>query len=112
MLATFLRTVRVRSKNIHTSPAWLGYGALIPKSKAVEFLSLMDFLNASDSEIQMADNYFTVLSNKVPETWFDHGIELGGGQPFTVGREGDERNMKHIVICLPLLMWVLFKLGP
>jgi hypothetical protein len=102
MLATSLRTVQVPSKNIHTSSAWLGHGALIPKSKAIQFLSLMNYLNASDKEMQMADNYFTILSNKVPEAWFDHGIELGGGQPFTVGREGDERNMKHTVKCFPI----------
>ncbi|KAI5997980.1 hypothetical protein EDD15DRAFT_2242871 [Pisolithus albus] len=30
------------------------------------------------------------------EIWFDHGIELGGGQPFTVGQEGNERNLLHI----------------
>ena len=29
--------------------------------------------------------------------WFDQGYELGGGQPFTVGTEGDLRNQRHIV---------------
>ena len=47
----------------------------------------------------MADNYYTILGNRVPEIWFDHGIELGGGKPFTVGSEGDERNNRHMV-CL------------
>lgn len=52
--------------------------------------------------MQMADNYFTILANRQAEIWFDHGIELGGGQPFTVGSEGDERNDKHMVcICKP-----------
>jgi len=45
----------------------------------------------------MADNYFTILSNTIPERWFDAGIQLGGGQPFTVGQEGEERNNRHIV---------------
>ena len=45
----------------------------------------------------MADNYFTILSNTFTETWFDQGVELGGGRPFTVGVEGDERNNQHIV---------------
>jgi hypothetical protein len=101
MLSTRLRAVHVQSKNIHASPAWLGHGALIPRSKAINFLSLMGYLNASNAELQMADNYFSILSNRVPETWFDHGIELGGGQPFTIGREGHERNQKHFV-CRPL----------
>ena len=47
--------------------------------------------------MKMADNYYTILSNRVPEVWFDQGIELGGGEPFTVGVEGNERNAKHIV---------------
>ena len=47
--------------------------------------------------MKMADNYFAILSNRVPEIWFDQGIELAGGQPFTVGVEGDERNNRHIV---------------
>ena len=45
----------------------------------------------------MADNYFTILSNNIPERWFDGGVELGGGQAFTVGQEGEERNNRHIV---------------
>lgn len=44
----------------------------------------------------MADNYFTILGNKVPDIWFDHGIELGGGKPFTVGADGHARNERHI----------------
>lgn len=47
--------------------------------------------------MKMADNYYTILSNRVPEVWFDQGVELGGGQPFTVGVEGDERNDRHVV---------------
>lgn len=49
----------------------------------------------------MADNYFSILANRQAQIWFDHGIQLGGGQPFTVGHEGDERNEKHIVRILP-----------
>jgi hypothetical protein len=59
----------------------------------------MTLLNASAEDLRMADNYFTLLSNTFPEIWFDQGIELGGGQPFTVGEEGNERNRKHIVSC-------------
>jgi hypothetical protein len=47
--------------------------------------------------MKMADNYFTILNNRIPEVWFDQGIELGGGQPFTVGMEGHERNKMHII---------------
>lgn len=82
---------------VHTSFAWLGHGALVRRALVQEFLDLMATLNASDEEMKMADNYFTVLANRVPELWLDQGIELGGGQPFTVGHEGDERNTKHIV---------------
>ncbi|PSR71081.1 hypothetical protein PHLCEN_2v13050 [Hermanssonia centrifuga] len=55
----------------------------------------MRILNASEAEMKMADNYYTILSNRVPEVWFDQGIELGGGQPFTVGTEGEERNNRY-----------------
>jgi hypothetical protein len=54
-------------------------------------------LNASEDEMKMADNYYAILANKIPEVWFDQGIELGGGQPFTVGTAGDERNKQHIL---------------
>ncbi|OBZ79106.1 hypothetical protein A0H81_01521 [Grifola frondosa] len=63
--------------DVHTSFAWLGYGTMLRRA-------------------EMADNYFTILSNRVPEIWFDQGFELGGGQAFTAGPEGDERNAKYI----------------
>ncbi|KAH8997230.1 hypothetical protein EDB92DRAFT_1393666 [Lactarius akahatsu] len=66
-------------------------------SLASEFLSLLQFWNLSNEEVKMADNYFPVLKNHPPETWFDQGIEFGGGQAFTVGSEGHERNKKHIL---------------
>ena len=61
------------------------------------FLSLIDDMGFSDEERKMADNYFTILHNDLTEIWYDQGIELGGGQPFTVGTEGEERNKLHIV---------------
>jgi hypothetical protein len=67
------------------------------RSLASEFLLLLQVLNFPDEELKMADNYFTVLRNHPTETWFDQGIELGGGEAFTVGYEGHERNKKHIV---------------
>ncbi|KAI0308277.1 hypothetical protein B0F90DRAFT_153442 [Multifurca ochricompacta] len=67
------------------------------RSLVSEFLSLLQNLNVSIEETKMADNYFTILRNRPPMTWFDQGIELGGGQPFTVGPEGDERNKMHIL---------------
>ena len=70
---------------------------MLHRTEAVDFLALMGALHASDEEMKMADNYFTILRNRVPEIWFDQGVELGGGQPFTVGVEGDERNIRHIV---------------
>jgi len=47
--------------------------------------------------MKMADNFYTVLSNRVQEIWFDQGVELGGGEAFTVGEKGAERNRKYIV---------------
>jgi hypothetical protein len=61
------------------------------------FLSLINDVNFSGEERRMADNYFTVLRNDFAEIWYDQGIELGGGQPFTVGTEGEQRNRMHIV---------------
>ncbi|KAL0951640.1 hypothetical protein HGRIS_008320 [Hohenbuehelia grisea] len=106
MLSSRLRRVYVGSE-IHTSFAWLGHGALIPRVRAVDFLALMSHLNASEDEIKMADNYYTILANTIPETWFDQGVELGGGQPFTVGAEGDERNKRHILRAAGYLEHVL-----
>ncbi|KAF8899086.1 hypothetical protein BD779DRAFT_1486946 [Infundibulicybe gibba] len=92
---------------IHTSFAWLGHGAMIHRSMAVDFLALLEYLKLSDEEIKMADNYFTILGNTYPETWFDQGVELGGGQAFTVGPEGDERNNQHITKATELLQSIM-----
>ncbi|KAI0363627.1 hypothetical protein BV20DRAFT_1031042 [Pilatotrama ljubarskyi] len=100
-LSTSLREIHVKAPDeshlsaIHTSFAWLGHGTILRRSEAQQFLSLMRYLNASSDEMKMADNFFTILSNRVPEVWFDQGFELGGGQPFTVGSEGDERNRNY-----------------
>jgi hypothetical protein len=96
VLSTQLRTT-VTSDSVHTSSAWLGHGTILPRTGAADFLALLHHLNASEDEMKMADNYFTILNNRFPEVWFDQGIELGGGQPFTVGVEGNERNKIHIV---------------
>lgn len=96
MLSSKLRTISI-NPGVHTTFAWLGYGTIIKHSTAIDFLNLIDELQLSEEEHKMADNYFTILSNDVPERWFDHGIPLGGGQPFTVGSEGEERNNRHIV---------------
>ena len=55
------------------------------------------YLNVSEDEMKMADNFYTVLSNRVQEVWFDQGIELGGGEAFTIGQQGVERNHRFIV---------------
>jgi hypothetical protein len=102
LLTSELRTIRVNDI-LHTTFAWLGYGTIIHRRRAVEFLKLLDMLEATEDERKMADNYFTILSNEVPERWFDPGIPLGGGQPFTVGQEGEDRNNRHIVRATELL---------
>ena len=102
-LSTSLRELHVPTSPqstlpaIHTGFAWLGHGAMLHRSEVTDFLALMRALHATEPEMKMADNYYTILGNRVPEAWFDQGIELGGGQPFTVGTEGDERNNRHIV---------------
>lgn len=100
VLSSDLRRIRTDS-GIHTSFAWLGHGTIIRRSEAVEFMKLMKFLNVTKDELKMSDNYFTILSNTYSDVWFDQGLELGGGQPFTVGSEGDERNNYYIVRYLP-----------
>lgn len=70
---------------------------MISRLLAVDFLALMETLDMNEDERNMADNYFSVLRNVPSEVWFDQGIELLGGEPFTIGTEGTERNRKHIV---------------
>ncbi|KAK7465483.1 hypothetical protein VKT23_005461 [Stygiomarasmius scandens] len=101
-MSSHLKRIRVGSK-IHTGFAWLGHGTIIQQAHAQQFLSLMNILNASTEELKMADNYFTLLSNSFPQVWLDQGIELGGGQPFTVGEEGDDRNKRHILRATQML---------
>ncbi|KAI5836061.1 hypothetical protein K523DRAFT_400368 [Schizophyllum commune Tattone D] len=101
-LSSTLQTI-VAPPNIHTDFAWLGHGAIIRKSVCAEFLSLLDYLEVNDEQRKMADNYYTILSNAFTEKWFDQGYELGGGQPFTVGTEGDLRNQRHIASATQLL---------
>ncbi|KAF9055829.1 hypothetical protein BJ165DRAFT_451935 [Panaeolus papilionaceus] len=109
MLSSELKTTLVKDKQIHTTFAWLGYGTIVQRKEAVQFISLMDKLQFSDDERKMADNYFSILSNRIPERWIDEGIELGGGQPFTVGTEGQERNDRHILRAAEILDNIVLK---
>ena len=70
---------------------------MLHRTKVVEFISLLRRLRLSNDEMRLADNYFTLLSNTVPEIWFDQDFELGGADPFTVGSVGAERNINHTV---------------
>ncbi|PCH34217.1 hypothetical protein WOLCODRAFT_135572 [Wolfiporia cocos MD-104 SS10] len=101
-LSSALREVHVPARPmdrspVHTSFAWLGHGALVPRTRADEFLALLRALRAPPDEVKMADNYFTLLSNRVPEIWADQDFPLGGGHAFTVGEEGNARNARHII---------------
>jgi hypothetical protein len=96
MLYSTLSTIRTRS-SVYALFAWLGYGTIVERSQVQEFLNLLRTVNATDDVLRMADNYFTILSNRIPELWFDQNHELGGGAPFTVGVVGEERNKRHIV---------------
>ena len=110
-LSSTLRTTHSSSPSsplLHTSFAWLGHGTLLPRFRVRQFLSLMGELNATEDEMKMADNFFTILSNGYSEIWFDQGVELGGGEAFTVGIEGEERNRKYIVSISTLIPVCLF----
>ncbi|KAI0094456.1 hypothetical protein BDY19DRAFT_912836 [Irpex rosettiformis] len=109
---TFVHNEMSSKKSIHTGFAWLGHGTVMHRSEAMDFLKLMHQLNASEEEMKMADNYYSILSNRVPEIWFDQGVELGGGQPFTVGTEGDERNNRHILQATKYLESIIFSDPP
>ena len=106
MLSSTLRTVTVYPR-IRTTFAWLGYGTIMKQSLAVQFLALLNRLNLSDEQHKMADNYFTILRNELPERWFDSEMHLDGGQPFTVGPEGQERNNRHIVCQINIFSFLL-----
>lgn len=96
MLYSTLSTIRA-GPSIQALFAWLGYGVMVESSQIQDFLSLLRAINATEDVLRMADNYFTILSNRLPELWFDQNYELGGGTPFTVGTVGEERNKRHIV---------------
>ncbi|KAL0576704.1 hypothetical protein V5O48_005271 [Marasmius crinis-equi] len=111
MLASAMSRISVDSR-IHTSFSWLGYGSIIRRSEARDLLDVMRVLNLTDEEVKMADNYFSVLRNTFTENWFDQNIPLGGGQAFTVGQEGTERNNRHIRRAAELLDSILLCEGP
>ena len=102
-LSSSLREIHVPApdashlSDIHASFAWLGHGMMMRRTEAQNFLNLLRYIKATPEEMKMADNFFTLLGNRVPELWFDQGFELGGGSPFTVGSEGDERNKNFTV---------------
>lgn len=102
-LTSALREIRVQHpetshlSDVHTGFAWLGYGAMLERSQVVKFITMMRELKMLDGEIVMSDNYFSVFGNRVPEVWLDQNFELGGGYPFTVGEEGEQRNLQHLV---------------
>lgn len=87
--------------DIQASFAWFGYGAMVSRIAVTEFVALMNDSGwetpFSEDEKRMADNYFTILSNRIPEIWVDKGHPLGHENAFTVGAEGDDRNWKYIV---------------
>lgn len=94
-LSTSLRVTY--SPAVHTSFVWLGHGAFLQRTQATEFLQLMHTVGAGSGELMMADNYFSVLANLIPEVWFDQGIGMGQEDAFTVGEEGRIRNERHII---------------
>ncbi|KXN88830.1 hypothetical protein AN958_06699 [Leucoagaricus sp. SymC.cos] len=111
MLFSQSSAIKVDS-SIHTLFAWLGYGTMTSRSRAQEFIDLLVAVNATEDVFKMADNYFTILANGLPELWFDQNYELGGGTPFTVGVVGEERNNRHIVNAGVILDSLALRLAP
>lgn len=92
--------LHITTSSIHSAFAWLGYGTLVHTSHVRLFLDLVSSSSPafSDDELKMADNYYTLLANRVPETWVVPGEEIGGqDRAFTVGEEGDDRNWLYMV---------------
>ncbi|KIJ28560.1 hypothetical protein M422DRAFT_54563 [Sphaerobolus stellatus SS14] len=86
------------STRVETSFACLGHGTFLLHSQAESFMNMLEHLGLPWEEKTIADNYFTILSGTKPNIWFTHTIELSYTEtpPFTFGKEGDERNWRHI----------------
>jgi hypothetical protein len=97
LLSSRLREISSLDGCLHAFPAWLGYGTLILKERTTLFLKTFLHLEKDPHSIQMADNYYSILSNSKPELWFGQQIELGLGQPFTTGTSGEDRNWYYMV---------------
>lgn len=107
-LISRLQKFTSQDQSINTVFAWLGYGSYLRRNLVNEFLKLLQELHFTEEEMRMADNYFTILANrpKDRELWLSRGIELGGGEPFTVGAAGEERNNLHIVSAKIILQFL------
>ena len=105
LLSTRLRKISSPDGRLHSFPAWLGYGTLILQERAVSFLNSFLSLERDPRSIRMADNFYSILSNREPELWFGQETDLGLGQPFTVGTAGEERNWFYMVtVWLPPML--------
>lgn len=96
-LTSDLRTVFDFQSGRRTTFAWVGYGTYLGRSVVLGFITRFQSFLPTEEERKMADNYFSILGTHRTEIWFEDGLELGGGQPFTVGQEGHLRNLMHIV---------------
>jgi len=103
LLSSHLRQISSPDGRLHAIPAWLGYGTLISRERAVRFLETFLSLEQNPESIQMADNFYSILSNTIPELWFGQETELGLGQPFTAGTSGDDRNWRYMEAAKSLL---------
>ncbi|KAJ7179327.1 hypothetical protein C8R46DRAFT_1073418 [Mycena filopes] len=111
VLSSHLLSISSPSTNVTFGFSWLGYGSLVLRSHARSFLSLLARIGASEEELKMADNYYTILKNSVPEVWTGHPTPLGGGSDFTVGEEGAARNRKHIAAAVNYLDKIVAQSG-
>ena len=111
LLHTSVRYSASHDSHINTTFAWLGHGTLLRRSQASAFLHLLRRVGLSEEEMNMADNYFTILSARCPVIWHADTIELRDvkAAPFTAGVEGHRRNWRHIVSpCHWQVPWLVF----
>ncbi|CEL55613.1 hypothetical protein RSOLAG1IB_01625 [Rhizoctonia solani AG-1 IB] len=113
-LSTTLRILTHSSSHI-ASFAWLGHGTILSKSHARAFIELLKTESGGQEHImQMADNFFSVLSNRRADIWVDRGMHFVEGREvaFTVGAEGDARNWYYTAIAEKYLEGIVRRTEP
>ncbi|KAH9046299.1 hypothetical protein EDB84DRAFT_1674179, partial [Lactarius hengduanensis] len=112
-LSSDLRVVYAgnRIKALHTSFLWLEHGTMMHRSLASEFLLLLQFLNHSNEEVKMADNYFAVLKNHPPETWVVVARSRGRAAGHSPLLRGWQRAWVGLAYSKPLFLYFRMRLN-